>query len=118
MESHSRREEECGISFSTQPWQQREDKRQRLKLGPRPTVKPRLLPAQSSATSTTPSNFYAPNCLDLSLIYKKWLKVPYITVLLCLSTKHKPCNLFSSDVVLGIIVKVKMENKTMFNQLE
>lgn len=48
----------CWTSVSTLPCQQREDKRQRLKPGPRPAVKPRLLPARSFGTSTTPVTFF------------------------------------------------------------
>lgn len=50
--------------------QQREDKRQGLEPGPRLAVKPRLLPALSFGTSTTPATFYNPNCPDLFLIYR------------------------------------------------
>lgn len=56
--SHTRGGRRCvEASVSTQPRQQREDKRQRLKPGPRPAVQPRLLSVQSCGTSTSPATF-------------------------------------------------------------
>lgn len=53
-------------SASTQPRQQRRDKRQRLKPRPRLAVKLRLLPAQSFGASSTPAT-------STSLIAPIWL---------------------------------------------